>query len=356
MKITGLEATPFQMTRRDKEWRTSAYAASTVDAFVVKLHTDEGITGLGASTIMRVSGETPAGVQAVLKDVYGPVLQGKDPFAIEPLMAALSKVARGPYPARCGIDLALHDLKGKALGVPVYQLLGGAFRKEVPVIRMVGIKEPLAQAKSAAEMVAQGYRYLKLKIGTDPAKDVQRVAEVRRAVGDDVTLTFDANGAYDVKTAIRVIRQLEQLNVALGEEPCPYDDLEAIATVTRAVDMPIMGDQSITTPADAIAIIRRGAADVMSIKVMKVGGLLAAQKMRAVCEAAAMPYHLGSTATTRLIEAASIHYAVACPAITCACEIGEFEGLDGDVVSGLRVKDGMLRVPEEPGLGVQVSV
>jgi L-alanine-DL-glutamate epimerase-like enolase superfamily enzyme len=343
------------MQRQDREWRTSTYSASTVNAFAVKVHTDEGLYGLGATSVMRVAGDTPAGHHAVLAETFAPLLLGRDPFAIEPIMSTLHAVAAGAHHPRCAIDLALHDLKAKTLGVPVYELLGGCFRKEVPVIRMVGIKEPLAQAKSAAQLVEQGYRYLKLKIGTDPVKDVQRVAEVRRAVGDEVTLTVDANGAYDVKTAIQVARKLEQLNVVLFEEPVSVADLDGIAQVTRAVDLPIMGDQTITTPADVVGTIRKQAADVVSIKVFKVGGLLNAQKVRAICEGASLPYHLGSTATTRIIEAASLHFAVACPKNDFGCEIGEYEGLDGDLVEGLRVVDGMLRVPEEPGLGVELA-
>ena len=117
--------------------------------------------------------------------------------------------------------------------------------------------------------------------------------------------------------------------------------------------MPVMADQLATTPADAMAVIRHGAADVIALKVFN-GGLLATQRTRAVCQAAGLRYHLGSTASSRLLEAASLHFAVASPKVEFACEIAEFADLDGDIASGLEPKDGMLRLPDGPGLGVEV--
>ena len=354
MRITDVVVTPFQMGRRDPTWRTSTYSASVVDGLVVRIDTDEGVSGFGATSAIRSYGDTTEALAATIREVFAPRIQGKDPFAIEALLADLLDVARDSHHARCAIDLALHDLKGRALEVPVYELLGGAFRTEIRVIRMVGLKEPVAQAKAAAAFVAEGYRALKLKIGSDPDEDVRRVAEVRRAVGDSIVLTVDANGAYDVKTAIRVIKRLEAHGVELAEQPTPYGDMDAMALVSRAVDMPVMADQVVTTPADAVRLVRGQAADMVTIKMLN-GGLSAAVRMRAVCEAAGLPYHVGGSATSRIVDAASVHFAAACPDSVAWCEIGEFMGLDGDPATGLEVVDGMLRVPAGPGLGVSVG-
>lgn len=352
MRITGVAVHHFPLTRKDREWRTSSYGASLVDAFAIEIHTDEGVTGVGGTSIMRIAGETPEGFVALMNHLIAPFLIGKDPFDIEAIMDELGKVCREPLRAHVGVDLALYDLMGKALNVPVYKLIGGAFRKEVPIIRMVGIKEPAAQAKNAADLVDEGYRYLKLKIGLDPEKDVQRVAAVRKAVGDDVVLTIDANGAYRPSQAIWVLRRLEPLGVVVAEEPTAAWDLDGQARVRGASEIPIMADQSANTMADAINVIKRQSADVLAVKVSKTGGILASKKFLAVAEAANMPCHIGSTATTRLLEAGSMHVAVTMKEIPYGCELGEFEGLEGDPVEGLSVKNGMLRVPEGPGLGV----
>ena len=352
MRITGVDVHHFPLTRKDREWRTSSYGANQVDAFAIELHTDEGITGVGGTSIMRIAGETAVGFVSLFNNLLAPALIGKDPFDIEAIMAEVGRVCREPLRAHVGIDLALHDLMGKALNVPVYRLLGGAFRKEVPIIRMVGIKEPAAQARNAADLVDEGYRYLKLKIGLDPEKDVQRVAAVRKAVGDDVVLTIDANGAYQPFEAIWVLRRLQPYGVAVAEEPTAAWDLDGQARVRGASEIPIMADQSANTAADAIEVIKRQSADVLAVKVCKTGGILATRKFLAVAEAANIPCHIGSTATTRLLEAGSIHVAVTMKEIPHGCELGEFEGLEGDAAEGLSVKDGRLSVPEAPGLGV----
>ncbi len=355
MRITDVAVTPVRMGRRDTEWRNSTYAGSVVDANGVQNHTDDGVSGVGAASVIKSYGDTPEAIHSTIRDLFVPRLLGKDPFDIEPILRDLRECARHAHHARCAVDLALHDLKATALGVPVYQLLGGAYRKEVPVIRMVGMKAPIAQARTAASFVAEGYRALKLKIGADPDEDVARVAEVRRAVGEGVILTVDANGAYDVKTAIRVIRRIEEYGVQVAEQPTGYADLEGLGRVARAVDMPVMADQVVTTTADAIQLVRRQAADVLTIKVMN-GGLSAALAMRAICDGAALPYHVGGAASSRILDAASVHFAVASPDIAFGCEIGEFMGLDGDMASGLEVRDGMLRVPEGPGLGISLAM
>jgi L-alanine-DL-glutamate epimerase-like enolase superfamily enzyme len=355
MQITDVRIFPFQLRRSDSGWRTSTYSASVVNSLIVQLVTDQGVAGIGATTAIMSYGDTSEAVQSTIRDLFAPRIIGCDPRNVEPILDDLYRNARHSHHARCAIDLALYDLNGKLLGVPVYQLLGGAFRKEVPVIRMVGLKAPLAQAEAAAAFVQQGYRALKLKIGTNPREDVARVAEVRKAVGDSILLTVDANGAYDVKTAIWVIKRLEDFDVRVAEQPTSYGDLEAISLVSHAVDMPVMADQVVTTPADALSLVRHQAADLVSIKVIN-GGLLAAQKMRAVCEASNVPYHFGGVATTRIVDAAAVHLAVACPESAIACEVGEFMGLDGDIASGFDVVGGVARVPEGPGLGIDVDL
>jgi muconate cycloisomerase len=146
---------------------------------------------------------------------------------------------------------------------------------------------------------------------------------------------------------------LEPLGVVVAEQPTHYADLEASVVVTRAVEMPVMADQLISTPTDALTVIRQGAADVANLKVFK-GGLLATVQTRAVCEAGGLRYHLGSTASSRLLEAASLHFAVASPNAEFGCEIAEFADLNGDLAGPLEPRDGLLHLPDGPGFGVEL--
>jgi L-alanine-DL-glutamate epimerase-like enolase superfamily enzyme len=356
MKIESLAFIPHRLKRRAR-WQTASYSADFVDVFYVKIQTDDGVTGIGAGSVVPNGRGDPfvEGLEAV-KSVTGDLFVGRDPLHIGPLMNALHIAVQRYSRHKAGIELALYDLLGKALNVSLSTLLGGSSRDVIPVLRMLSLGSPAEMAETASTFVEQGYRHLKVKLGTDPAGDLERFKTVRRAVGPTVNLTVDFNGAYDTATAIRVITSLAAHGLTMVEQPVPGTDLGGMAAVTQAVEPVILADQGVDSAREVLQVACGHAAQAVSIKLLKFGGLRESLAAARVCEAAGLICHMGGMATSCLIDAAQAHFVSATPSVVTPCEIGEFEALQGDRVEGLAVVDGNLQVPTGPGLGITLTV
>jgi L-alanine-DL-glutamate epimerase-like enolase superfamily enzyme len=195
-----------------------------------------------------------------------------------------------------------------------------------------------------------------VKLGTDPAGDLERFKTLRSAVGSQVTLTVDFNGAYDAATAIKVIASLVSQGLAMVEQPVPGTDLIGMAAVTQAVEPVVLADQGVESSGEVFQVAAANGAKAVSIKLLKFGGLQKSLAAARVCEAAGLICHVGGTASSGLVDAAQAHFISATPSVVTPSEIGEFEALDGDLVEGLEVIDGNIRVPTGPGLGVNLTV
>src|SRR5262244_1304957 len=201
MIITSVEFTPCVMPLEDKNWKFALGTSSTSRGHIVRLTSDSGHTGYGYSNSSPHMGSTFESLPAELER-FKPLVLGKDPFAIEAILQALDGSLTGASQAKAGIDCALHDLCARALGVPLYNLLGGKVRGSVPVLRIVAIKSPAEMAANAAKLLDQGYRYFKIKVHGDVELDVARVKAIRERIGPDAHLIIDANQSYTVKDAI----------------------------------------------------------------------------------------------------------------------------------------------------------
>jgi muconate cycloisomerase len=254
--------------------------------------------------------------------------------------------------------MACWDIVGKALGTPVYNLLGGKVRERVPLSYSVPFGEPKAMAEYALERVSEGHRTVKVKVGNDPATDVEAVQRVRDAIGPEVRLRVDANMAWSsAKEAIRLIRAMEPSGLELVEQPLPPRELDAMAEVRRGIGVPLMADESIRTVRDAMEVIRRGAADIANVYVTEAGGLLNASRIFTLCEAAGMPCMIGSMPEFGIGTAAQIHLGLAMPNLgpdsdTC----GVLYHAEDLLTSPLRIEGGFAYPPEGPGLGVEVDM
>ena len=355
MKIERLRLIPHRLKRRGR-WRTASYTADFVDVFYVKIQTDDGVTGIGAGSVVPNRRGDPfiEGIETV-KAAAGDLFLGKDPLQINRLMDALHTAVPSYKRHKAGIELALYDLMGKAFNVSLSTLLGGATRDLIPVIRMLSMGSPVEMAETALSFVQQGYRHLKVKLGTDPVTDFERFKAVRSAVGPRVTLTVDFNGAYDAATAIKVITNLVPQGLAMVEQPVPGTDLLGMAAVTQAVEPVVLADQGVESSREVFQIAAAAGAKAVSIKLLKFGGLQNSLAATRVCEAAGLICHVGGMATSSLIDAAQAHLISAMPSVVTPCEVGEFEALEGDWVEGLQVVNGHLRVPTAPGLGVSLT-
>jgi L-alanine-DL-glutamate epimerase-like enolase superfamily enzyme len=343
--------------KRRGRWQTASYTADFVDVFYVIIRTDEGITGIGAGSVIPNSRGDPflAGLEAVKSAVCG-LFMGKDPLQLGPLFNALHEAVPGYTRHKAGIELGLYDLVSKAYNVSLSTLLGGGNRDLIPVLKMLSLGTPTEMAETASKYIGEGYRHLKVKLGTGLDGDFERFKSVRSVVGPDVTLTVDFNGAYDAATAIRVIACLAPQGLAMVEQPVQGSDPKAMAEVKRAVESIVLADQGVQTAADVFQVARDSLADAVSIKVLKFGGLQESIAAARVCAAAGLICHVGGMATSRLVDAAQAHFISATPDVVTPSEIAEFSALDGDMVEGLEVVDGAVQVPSGPGLGVRLTV
>ncbi|MBI3410239.1 MAG: hypothetical protein HY040_18005 [Planctomycetes bacterium] len=348
---------------------------------LVKIEDDEGRVGLGEASVTSVwSGETQVGTIAIIEQEFKPLLEGADPFDLEWICRAMDRAVFGNSFAKAAVEMAILDLQGQILGVPVYRLLGGrASAKRDPLtlhpsppmgevddqgIRLkfvVGAVEPAVAAQRAHAMVKKGWKAIKVKVGRDPDPqvDVDRLYAVREAIGD-TWLSVDANGGYTVDQAIWAATRFEKLNVMLFEQPTRRGDHQAMAEVRGRSGIPIMADESVFTAQDALEVIRHRAADVMSLYPGKHGGIRATQVIAKMAEAAGIPCTIGSNLEREVATAAMAHVTVCTANLQCEKYPGD---LIGPVyfekpltVEPLRYEADRLWTPEGPGLGIRVPL
>ena len=361
MKISAIETTPINVPIDPARATVGGRGAHTESPFlVIEMQTDEGIVGLGEVSCTPLwSGEDQVTAAHFIATILGPLLIGQDPLdrvRLSRLMRAT--LANNPF-TRAGIELALWDIGGKAAGVPVYQLLGGAVRREIRTKYSVSGVAPDRAAAIATWAVEQGFTAMKVKVGIDPAADLARVRAVRAAVGDDVLLGVDANGGWNPAAAVALLPHLADLNVAFVEQPVPAGDPRWLAQVRNASSLPVVADESLSTGADALALIQAGAADMFSVYVGMGGGLLEAQTIAAIGEAAQVPVTIGSNLELGIAQAAMIHLAVASPGVRpeiLPCDIISRFFYTHDIVQEpLPVAGGVAHAIERPGLGVDLD-
>jgi L-alanine-DL-glutamate epimerase-like enolase superfamily enzyme len=335
--------------------RTSRNYFAAAVALLIEIVADDGTHGYGYSDLFTRAGEEPAPAGAIAVEIFDATLRDGNPLEIEPLVARLEARLGANIRLLAGFEMALQDLRGKLLGVPVYEMLGGAVRSRVTVMRMVGLKRPDEMAEEAVQLCRRGIKALKLKIGTGCDEDVERVRQVRAAVGEEVFLKVDANQAYTFEEALRVARQLEKFRVETFEQPLQADDWEGMIRLTRESPVPVEADQTVKSVEDAIRVIREGAAKVITTSPQKVGGIFRAKRVADLCEAAGMACIVSNVGGSRLNDAAACQVIACSAAARLPCEVGEFERLTADPAKGLEVIDGEIQTPTGPGLGVDVE-
>lgn len=361
MKITRIETIPVNVPINPDLAIRGGRGAHTDSPFLfVRVHTDEGITGLGEVTCTPIwSGEDSITADHVIKSFIEPALLGEDPRAYERLSTKIRySIANHPF-TKSGVEMALWDILGKAAGLPVYRLLGGPVREFVPTKFSVSGQAPERAAEIAAWAVEQGFRTMKVKVGIDPESDVARVRAVREAIGPEIRLGVDANGGWAPRQAIATIPRLMEFGIYFVEQPVADLDITWMKDVRNAISLPVMADESVYTLQDAMAIARAGAADIFSIYVGKGGGIGPARKVAAVAEAAGMTCTVGSNLEMGIASAAMIHLAMATPGIGAEeypCDILGTFFYEADLLAEpLPITAGSARPHEKPGLGVELD-
>jgi muconate/chloromuconate cycloisomerase len=331
-----------------------------VNFVFVRVTTADGLTGWGEAACLggpTWSEESSESVAATIERYIAPWLIGRDATGLEALRLEMARRVQGNPFARAAVEMALWDLNGRALGVPVHRLLGGKVRESVPLSWSLAVATSDAEVAEAREMVARGHRIFKIKTAAHPvAHDVERVRRIREAVGPEISLRVDANQGWDRPTALRAIRAMEPYGLDFVEQPVPRWDLEGLALVGKSVPVPIMADESCFTPHDALAIARAGGVSIHGLKLTKSAGLLGTMAVARIAEAAGMTCYVGCMIETSLGTAAYLHLALATASVTWGCELFGPLLLGGDPVRApVRYADGAILSLEGPGLGVDID-
>jgi L-alanine-DL-glutamate epimerase-like enolase superfamily enzyme len=272
---------------------TALRSTTATASLLVTITDSDGLTGRGeAPEVWPVTGESMAGAAACVRERFSPVLLGRDPAGYVTMLRDVRRAAVGNHGAKAAIDVALHDLAARRLGVPLPVLLGGVVR---PVPTDVTIAAGSA-AEVAMDRIAEGFAVLKVKVGADPAGDIARVTAIRTAVGPDVRLRLDANQGWTPREAVRVLAAIADagLDVEFVEQPVPAWDLDGLAWVSERSSIPVMADESVFGVRDLVEVIRRRAADLVNVKLAKCGGLEPARTLLGLAQAQEMGTMVGS--------------------------------------------------------------
>lgn len=360
-------------TRREHKWTG---LTEPIGRYILTRMTDEdGRVGWGEAAALkdwggefgRYFGESAAIVELAVDRYLAPAVKGADPANIVELHARMDAVIKGyPY-AKAAVEFAAYDLAGKRLGVPVHVLLGGCARRQVPVTHSIGLISIDEAEKEAAQVAAEGIRTIKIKIGGDPRHDVAMVRAVRNAAGPDMDICVDANEGYKTPgEAVVILREMEKYRLKYAEQPCM--GIERIAEVARALDTPVMADESAWNAHDALQIAEQHAIDIVSIYTTKPGGLYRAMEVAAVCRAAGIACNVNGSIETGVGNLANIQFAAAAPAVTLSCVVpvstpaeylkGSIAGIyykDDLIREPMMLVDGAIEVPFAPGMGIDVD-
>ena len=320
---------------------------------MVKITTDYGVVGWGESSpSQRVTGENQQTVIDTL-DKIAPKLIGMCPLRIEQDVELMDLITKEQPAAKAAIDIALHDILGKTAKKPLFMLMGG-YRTKVFTDITLGIKSPKEMVEDAVKAVNNGFKALKVKVGVDPVGDVQRIRQIRTAVGDEIEIRIDANQGWTAEQAIQILNRLERFSIKFIEQPVPADDIRGLAQIRKKSSIPVMADESIHSPEDAFKLIQREAIDMVNIKLMKSGGIFMGRKIAEVAEAAGVPCMIGCMGESEIGIAAGVHLAAAIRNI-------QFADLDSDLLlrEGLvkkkwaEIKDSKRAIPGKSGLGIE---
>ena len=355
MKVTAIDIHPLRVPLKGV-FRNAHDVKTHQDSIVVRVCTDEGPAGVG--NVDPDPGHSEESFAETLKAVriLAPGLVGGDPLNISGALDLMDRALPRHLDAKAALEMALFDLKGKVLDQPVHSLLGGRLRDGLRLNGWIGMLEPEEAARDAVGWRDAGFRSVKIKLGSGVETDRDRVAAVRGAVGPAMQLRVDANEAYGVDESIRLGKALAPLDVALLEQPVARSDYAGLARVRRAVDLPVMADEAIVGPETLVEVIRKEAADIVKVKVMKQGGITRTVRMVDMAEAAGIRCVIGHGFGLTLNTLAEVHVAASCANVMEGCEsVGPLK-MGGDVVTRpLDESGGWVPVPDAPGLGAELD-
>src|SRR4030066_156033 len=344
LKITGVDIYAFDIPLREpfKISIGTVYAANDV---LIMIHTDAGIVGLGeACPFAPITGETQEMNLAAAKGLREIVL-GKSPLAIESLVHGFGPFLHSNPSAVAAFDTALYDILGKVAGLPLYRLFGGdkpSFGTDITT----DLDEPEKMAAKAAEFVGRGFDTIKIKVGQGQEIDLRRLEAIRQAIGYERKIRIDANQGWTPPLAIDTLKKMEKFPVEFVEQPVLATDVAGLKAVHAVSPIPVMADEALFYPADALKLIKAEACAYFNIKLMKAGGLLTMRKIAQVAAAANMLCMVGCMIDSRLGLTAAAHVVASNRNIVFADLDGHNYHTIDPIVGGMLFEKGQVTVPE----------
>jgi muconate cycloisomerase len=362
MKITHVESYPVRIPLKPiRQMKSSLGEHKVSDYLLVRLLTDAGIEGVGEATVMpRWSGETVWSAKALVDRIFAPLLIGRDPTDLAGIDQVIDRACAHNWFTKAAVEMACWDILGKSQGKPIYELLGGAKRPlEFRCRFSTGAYDAARAREVVTERVAAGFTTLKVKVGGDPKEDIARVRLVREIIGPEREIVIDANCGWDADTAIRAVNAMQELDIALNEQPTPDGDYEAIARVRRETKPPVMADDMCFNLVHARELVRHQACDVISVYPGKNGGIGRSKAIVAFAAEHGIACSMGSNLEWDLATAAMCHLIVACENVQVEKYPGDVLGPDYHEFSiaknPIRIRGSLVTTPTGPGLGVEVD-
>jgi muconate cycloisomerase len=344
--------------------RPHRFARLRMDAqpvLYVFVRTAGGVTGTGEGVVPAGpwwGGESVETMQVIIERYVVPVLVGRRVDDVARLLGEVADVVAANLFAKAAVEVALHDAWARCLGVPVHTLLGGPVRTCVPVTWALGTEPAPIVVEEALGKLDEGLHHsFKLKMGAqEPAADVARVEAVADLLLGVAGVRVDLNGRWDRLSSLTYLPRLAEAGVEMVEQPVPGHEIMALAEINAALPIPVMADESLRTPSDALRIARLGAADILAVKTTKCGGLRASVQTAAVAAAAGIPSHAATSIESPVGTAASLHFACAAPGASWGSELfGPLLMAEEMAVEPLCYANGHLYLPDGPGLGVELD-
>jgi L-alanine-DL-glutamate epimerase-like enolase superfamily enzyme len=355
MKIIQAMAIPVELQLKEP-FAIANETIEVADNILIRLETETGIIGWGCSTPDAVTSETKDTVLRNFEAAKRLVI-GCDPTRINLLNFALDSDIKGNSSLKAGINMALYDIIGKMAGIPLFRLLGG-YREKIATSVTIGLNNTNLMVEKAKQIVSDGFKFIKIKCGINADDDIENIIAISEAVGPTIKLRLDANEGYSVEEALRIVKTLEKNAVAIEmlEQPTKANYLYSLKDVARQCSVPIMADETALTLRDSFKLVRLEIADMINIKLMKIGGITNAIKANALAELADVPVMVGCMNESMAAMSAGVHFA-------CAFRNVEYADLDSaldftnDVAKGgARYEDGYVIPSERPGLGIEVQL
>jgi o-succinylbenzoate synthase len=355
MKIVQAEAIPVQLQLKEP-FVIANETIEVADNIFIRLETETGIVGWGCSTPDAVTSETK---ETVLKNfnVAKKHVVGCDPTRTNLVNFALDNDLLGNPSLKAGVNMALYDVVGKMAGMPLFRLLGG-FREKIATSVTIGLSSTDLMVKRAKQIVSEGFKFIKIKCGINVDDDIVNILAIRQAVGSVVKLRLDANEGYSVEDALRLVKTLEKNDAAIEmlEQPTKASYLYSLKDVAHQCSVPIMADETALTLRDSVKLVKLEIADMINIKLMKIGGVTNAIKANVLAELADVPVMVGCMNESMAAMSAGVHFACAFRNVQYADLDSALDFTEDVAKGGARYEDGYVIPSEKPGLGVEVRL